>query len=262
MHTTRLATPADLTDCATVLAEAFADDPLMSAIWPDQTRRHRALPGYFKASLRHFHLPAGGVQLATDRDGHIGAVAVWDPPGHWDQPFTHTLRALPDLLPALRTRALAAISVRSELDTHHPHQPQHWYLANLGTTQRHRGQGYAAALLADRATTAPDLGQYLVCTRAENVSYYERFGFSITGTFQLPAGARPEMWAMWREPATKAPSGRARTTVRTVLAAEQRKQVQMSATGCRHIRTRAIAAPKLLPMTRCVEWANRVRSRY
>ncbi|GAB0103073.1 GNAT family N-acetyltransferase [Nocardia sp. JMUB6875] len=201
VHTTRVATPADLNSCATVLAQAFADDPLMSTIWPDPVRRKAALPGYFAASLRHFHLPAGGVQLATDREDRICAVAVWDPPGAWDQPITRTLRALSDLLPALRTRTAAAIAIRRALDERHPREPEHWYLANLGTAPTHRGQGYAAALLADRAETAPDRGQYLVCTKQENVAYYERFGFKVTGEFQLPLGAHPTMWAMWRNPA-------------------------------------------------------------
>ncbi|MEC3915943.1 GNAT family N-acetyltransferase [Nocardia sp. CDC160] len=200
MHTTREATVADLRASAEVLAQAFADDPLMAAIWPDPARRHAALPAYFAASLRHFHLPAGGVQIATDRDDRICAVAVWDPPGAWDQPLGQTLRALPDLLPVLRTRVPAAITVRRTLEQWHPREPAHWYLCNLGTLSSHRGRGYAAALLADRADTAPTRAQYLVCTRYENVAYYERYGFSVTGEFQLPLGSRPTMWSMWRDP--------------------------------------------------------------
>ncbi|MVU83431.1 GNAT family N-acetyltransferase [Nocardia sp. ET3-3] len=171
----------------------------MAAIWPDPARRYAALPAYFTATLRHFHLPAGGVQVASDRDDRICAVAVWDPPGEWEQPAGRTLRALPDLVPALRFRVPAAIAVRRVLEAHHPRDPRHWYLANLGTAKSHRGQGYAAALLADRADTAPNWAQFLVCTQQHNVAYYERHGFSVTEEFELPGAARPTMWAMWRE---------------------------------------------------------------
>ncbi|WP_324198465.1 GNAT family N-acetyltransferase [Nocardia brasiliensis] len=194
--TTRAAAPVDTGACARVLAEAFAEDPVMSAIWPDPRKRHRALPRYFAASLRHFHIPGGGVQVATDPDGHLGGVAVWDPPGQWDQPFSRTLRAVPELLPALGRRTRAAIAVRTTLDAHHPASPMHWYLANIGTSETHRGQGYAARLLSDRLAQSPDTAAYLVCTREKNITFYEHFGFEITDTFSLPVGDRPLMWAM------------------------------------------------------------------
>ncbi|WP_258079885.1 GNAT family N-acetyltransferase [Nocardia cyriacigeorgica] len=194
--TTRAATAADMTDCAQVLADAFRDDPLMSAIWPNPQQRHRALPRYFTASLRHFHLPGGGVRVATDPSGVIRSVAVWDPPARWDQPVSTTLRAAPDLLPALTSRTFAAITVRRTLDRHHPHQPEHWYLANIGTAPAHQGHGYATRLITDRLTSAPATPAYLVCTREDNIPYYQRLGFATTETFQLPVGARPTMWAM------------------------------------------------------------------
>ncbi|MFF3226992.1 GNAT family N-acetyltransferase [Nocardia suismassiliense] len=198
--TVRTATTAHIDACTRVLAEGFADDPVMSAIWPDQGRRHRAVPRYFATSLRHFHLRGGGVQIATDEHGELGGVAVWDPPGQWDQPFSRTLRALPELLPALRARTTAALAVRRALDEHHPRTPLHWYLANIATPVDRRGQGYAARLIADRLAGAPDTAAYLVCTREKNIRFYEKFGFAVRATFVLPTGANPPMWAMIREP--------------------------------------------------------------
>ncbi|WP_433654556.1 GNAT family N-acetyltransferase [Nocardia sp. CA-128927] len=198
--TTLAATAAHIDACAAVLAEGFADDPVMSSIWPDQNRRYRALPRYFAASLRHFHLPGGGVQIATDQHDHIGGVATWDPPGQWEQPFSRTLCAIPGLFPALRARTPAALAIRRTLDEHHPHTPRHWYLANIATPASHRGQGYAARLITDRLAGAPDTAAYLVCTREENIRFYERFGFTMSATFNLPVAAKPPMWAMIREP--------------------------------------------------------------
>ncbi|MEU1983279.1 N-acetyltransferase [Nocardia sp. NPDC019395] len=194
--TTRVATSSDVPEAAAVLAEAFADDPLMTAIWPDQRQRRNALPRYFTASLRHFHIPRGGVRVATGIDDTIAAVAVWDPPGQWETNLTTTIRALPDLLPALRTRATAAITIRRTLDQRHPHKPKHWYLVNIGTTRKSRGQGYAARLITERLTVETPTRAYLVCTHTDNVSYYNRFGFTVTESFALPTGERPTMWAM------------------------------------------------------------------
>lgn len=199
--TIRTATIADIPTCAKVLADAFATDPLMTALWPSADRRQRALPLYFAASLRHFHVPRGGVQLAADPNQTIGAVAVWDPPGQWEQTLTQTLRAVPDLWPALRSRTFAAIAVRRTLEQHHPHHPDHWYLANIGSSPSHRGRGYAAQLLANRLAT-PDTPAFLVCTRKETLPYYERHGFAVATEFTLPAGDKPTMWSMTRPPSS------------------------------------------------------------
>ncbi|MEU7219722.1 GNAT family N-acetyltransferase [Nocardia iowensis] len=111
-----------------------------------------------------------------------------------------TLRALPQLLAAFRTRTAAAIAIRRTLDEHHPLTPLHWYLANLATPDSRRGHGYAAQLITDRLATAPDTAAYLVCTREKNIRFYERFGFTVSATFNLPLGAKPLMWAMVRKP--------------------------------------------------------------
>ncbi len=38
---------------------------------------------------------------------------------------------------------------------------------------------------------------YLVASRRDNVPYYQRFGFEVTGAIVLPDGG-PTMWPMWR----------------------------------------------------------------
>lgn len=197
---TRPARVQDLEVCAQVLAEAFRDDPLMTSIWPDSRERYRALPGYFTASLTHFHLGGGGVQVATTDEGRIGAVAVWDLPEHWNLGVGRILRAVPSLLAPMRTRALAAIRVLRTLDTYHPHEPEHWYLANLAVSDEFRKQGFAAQLLNTRLAQCDTegVGAYLVATHKDNVGYYEKVGFAVTNTFTLPGNNA--MWSMWRQP--------------------------------------------------------------
>jgi hypothetical protein len=42
------------------------------------------------------------------------------------------------------------------------------------------------------------LGAYLESSKPENVPYYQRFGFAVTGQIDLPDG--PPLWPMWRAP--------------------------------------------------------------
>lgn len=197
----RPAALADVPSAAGVLADAFGDDPLMSSIWPDPSDRTRALPGYFATSLRRFHLPAGGVSLAADSDGAVAAVAVWDPPGHWHRSLLSTIQAAPALVAAMRTRLPAALAISRALEAHYPTQPA-WCLVNLGSTTTHRGRGHAARLVEQQLIHCDReaVPAWLVCTRESNITYYQRFGFTVTEKFQLPAGAKPPMWAMTREP--------------------------------------------------------------
>ncbi|MEW2015331.1 GNAT family N-acetyltransferase [Rhodococcus sp. NPDC076796] len=193
------ARPNDIDRCAHVLAEAFCDDPLMVGIWPRERARHTALPSYFATSLRHFHLSGGGVRYASTEAGEVSAVSVWDGPSLWKPPTATTLRALPGLVAALRARTAMALRIRAILDAHHP-VARHWYLANVGSATAHRGLGAAKELIADKLAQCDEnsLAAYLVCTDPANVTYYEKFGFTVSERFSLPNGSN--LASMWRSP--------------------------------------------------------------
>lgn len=82
----------------------------------------------------------------------------------------------------------------------HPEEP-HWYLGVLGSDPTFRGAGYGRALMDSRlahcdAEAAP---AYLESSKPDNIPYYERFGFVVTGELALPDGG-PTLWQMWRAP--------------------------------------------------------------
>ncbi len=186
---------------ARVLAEAFANDPLMASIWPDDHRRRAALVGYFTATMRHEHSRIGVVDYLADDAGHPIAVAAWDGPdrGNTMAGLGRTLRAAPRMLGALRGRLPAGISVRQRLDAHEPTDP-HWTLVNLGVAPVAQKQGHARTLLDHRLARidANLLPAHLICTRAENVALYRRFGFEVSDEFALASGA--PLWSMDRQP--------------------------------------------------------------
>ncbi|WP_216911673.1 GNAT family N-acetyltransferase [Nocardia noduli] len=154
---------------AQVLADAFADDPLMTLFWPDPLRRRQALP-YFWESRIASRLRRGLVDTVHDEAGDPACIALWEPE-HVESPIAKPFtllralgRGLPLALPAVR-----------RIDATRPRTP-HLYLAAIGTRPDLQGRGHASALLARRLTEEVPQA-FLVSTRFENVAFYERFGF-------------------------------------------------------------------------------------
>lgn len=202
----RAATKSDIPELARVLADAFFDDPVMVWMWPDPERRRRGLPRLFSVEIRHHHLAGGGAELAEDGDGAIRGAAMWDPPGGWKESALSSLLSLPGLVRAFGTRLGVGAAVSGTVEDAHPVDPVHWYLATIGTSSAGRGGGYGTALLRSRLDRcdADGIPAYLESSRKDNISYYQRFGFDVTGEIRIPDGG-PTLWAMWREPARANP---------------------------------------------------------
>ena len=189
----------DVPALARVLGRAFFDDPVMMWMQPDDKRRARALPRMFGAMVRHHFLAGGGVHVAR-RVGEVGAAALWDPPGRWQQTPSEELRMMPRLLLALGRRAGRGMSIAELMKRNHPEEP-HWYLAVLGSDPQVRGMGFGRELMQARLDLCDAEGApcYLESTKESNVPYYMRFGFDVTGELTIPGGG-PTMWQMWRPP--------------------------------------------------------------
>ncbi|MCX8557314.1 GNAT family N-acetyltransferase [Mycobacterium sp. SMC-16] len=196
---TRAATRADIGDLSQTLARAFADDPVMKWMMPDAQARRRRLPRLFAALTKHQHLDRGGVEIASSADG-IGAAALWDPPGKWQQTRGDELRTGPIMLWTLGTAVLRGQAAAELMKKHHPEEP-HWYLAVIGSDPTVRGGGFGQALMRSRLdrVDAEHAPAYLESSNPVNVPYYERFGFEVTGEMVLPNGG-PSLIPMWRQP--------------------------------------------------------------
>ncbi|MGI9125344.1 MAG: GNAT family N-acetyltransferase [Mycobacterium sp.] len=195
----RLGSRADVAALARVLGRAFHNDPVMQWLQPDPDKRLAALPGFFATVARHHFLAGGGVEVATSETG-IGAAALWDPPGHWAQTTREQITMLPAVIRAFRGRLGAARALAEEMKANHPEEP-HWYLAIIGSDPRVRGAGFGNALLRSRLDRCDDEGApaYLESSNPDNIAYYHRFGFEVTGEIVAPGGG-PSLWPMWRAP--------------------------------------------------------------
>lgn len=196
----RPATRADIADLSRVLGRAFYDDPVMSWLLPDPQARRRKLHKLFAALTRHHHLSRGGAEVASAGAAAIGAAALWDPPGRWQHTPVEELRAAPSLLLAFGTAVRRGARITEQMKRAHPEEP-HWYLAVIGSDPQVRGTGLGQALMQSRLDRcdAEHAPAYLESSNPDNIGYYQRFGFEVTGEIVLPDGG-PVMYPMWRQP--------------------------------------------------------------
>jgi ribosomal protein S18 acetylase RimI-like enzyme len=192
-------TRADLKTTCAMMARAFADDPLMTWIFPDEHMRRRRLPAFFAASMRSIGQPENGAELVVAGNSVVGC-AIWLRPGAWVPSGWQQLAALPGYIRTLGSRLSVASTSYGALATAHPPEP-HWYLAGIGTEPPLQRSGIGSALLRSRLSRCDAAGApaYLESSREENVGFYERHGFAVMRELRIPGGG-PVLWLMWREP--------------------------------------------------------------
>ena len=195
----RPASKADVRELSRTLARAFYDDPVMIWLLPDEKPRTAQLCRVFATMTRHHHLARGGVEVASDGPD-IGAAALWDPPNQWQETRRAQLAMTPTFLRVFGLRSMRGRAVQELMKREHPEEP-HWYLGVIGSDPAVRGKGYGQALMRSRLdrVDAEHAPAYLESTKADNVPYYQRFGFEVSGEIVLPDGG-PTMWPMWRNP--------------------------------------------------------------
>jgi ribosomal protein S18 acetylase RimI-like enzyme len=198
----RSAHKTDISELSHALGRAFYDDPVSEWIMPDARTRTANLRRFFATVTRHHHLAGGGVEVASD-GSTIGAAALWDPPGRWKQSSQEQLMMLPSFLLGFGFRLSVGRKLGDLLNRmkqQHPEEP-HWYLAVLGSDTSVRGKGYGHALMRSRLDRidAEHAPAYLESSKHQNIAYYQRFGFEVTGEIVLPDGG-PTLWPMWRAP--------------------------------------------------------------
>jgi GNAT superfamily N-acetyltransferase len=189
---------ADIGPASQMMARAFADDPVMRWILPDEPMRLRRLPKFFAVSMRGV-LRHGSSELMV-LSHRLAGCAVWLPPGRWLPSTWRQLAAVPGYARALGSQLAVASVTYHALAEAHPAAP-HWYLAGLGTDPPFQGTGVGSELIRARLARcdAAGLPAYLESSNERNVPFYERHGFRVTAELTVPAGG-PTLWLMWRDP--------------------------------------------------------------
>jgi len=189
MSTIRLATHADIARAARTACRAFADDPVMRWLFPDDDEYEKDHQQMFGGIIRRW--------LATDSlycTDDVTAMAGWVPPGRPE--FAADDSEPVSEHPEWRRNRFAAIGEAMEANT--PAEP-HWYLNMLATHPDWQRQGLGAALMQTVFEIAGDQGLpcYLETETLENVAYYRHHGFEVQSEWHLADGG-PHMWGMFR----------------------------------------------------------------
>lgn len=181
---------------AAALAAAFATDPPLSFLIPDERRREALLRRHFSASLP-LYAASGAIWTAADGT----AAALWVAPGGYPFRPTQELRVLPARLEVFGRWPRRGIGAQLAVDRHHPHDPPHWYLDYIGVEPAGQGRGLGSALLAPMLARCDTEGRgaYLNAGSPRSRDLYERHGFAVRSEFRLPFGG-PPLWRMWRDP--------------------------------------------------------------
>jgi GNAT superfamily N-acetyltransferase len=195
-HEVRRARRDDVDAMGRAMAKAFAHDPLMAWVLPDEARRVKNLTRWFASFYRSIGLKRREVYTTENVHG----VAEWAPPGEWKLSPRVVASAVPASIRWLGPGALRLVTAMNTLERKHP-TTEHWYLEGLGTDPSYQRQGIGGALMKPVLDRCDIQGvpAYLETQNPDNVPYYQRFGFKIADELDLPKGG-PHMWLMWREP--------------------------------------------------------------
>lgn len=181
-----------LTEASQVLARAFVTNPLhVAAFGSDQLAKNET---FFRTGLAVMK----GTKLAALEGSRILGLIHWVHSPDCQLSPLEKLRQAPAMIRGFELRSGVRISAwLSAWSKHDPKEP-HVHLGPIGVDPAAQGQHIGLRLMKlyceelDRTRQAG----YLETDRPENVTFYRRFGFEITGDV-LVLGVRN--YFMWRE---------------------------------------------------------------
>jgi GNAT superfamily N-acetyltransferase len=185
----RHAGATDARALASVLADAFYEDPMLSWLMPNDRTRRAQLRRYFGIELRHYTLPRGRVWTTAD----LAGAALTLPPRAWRAPTRVTLLEGS----AFPTHLVRAARVGAAIEWRHLRGP-HYYVRDVGVLPSRQGQGLGSALLRPTLERCDREGlpAYLEASSERNAALYERLGFRVTR--ELRVGGSPPLRLMLR----------------------------------------------------------------
>jgi GNAT superfamily N-acetyltransferase len=189
----RVARTDDRSAVVDTIVDAFASDPLVRWFFPgeDFERRAAAFFGY----LFDIRVGDGEVYVAD------GAASMWSPPGGVSMdPDEQDRLWRSDVVEGAGPGEIARIDAFDEAVDAVRLPGNHRYLGVLGTRPERRGLGLATAVLEPGLRGADREGMpcFLETGTAENLAFYERFGFEVLAETTVPDG--PVIWALVRRP--------------------------------------------------------------
>lgn len=187
----RPAEPEDLPLALRTLTRAFADYAFTRHVIAEEGHADR-IARFQELFLTRVGMPYGRVWVA---DGGR-AVSVWTTPEHDPTPGFAEIGPLLGELAG--DRAPHFESAEQALEPYRPKAPA-WFLGTVGVDPESQGRGLGGLVVRAGLDAAGAAGHpaFLETSTERNVAFYERLGFAVTGTVDLPDGG-PRTWAMSR----------------------------------------------------------------
>lgn len=181
----------------TVLARAFADDPLMVWFFPDEDVRPHATAALFGLFAEHY-LADGRVDVLSRPDPVGVAMWQWPSPEDVEDTGPEELPSVGGLMTALLglERAMEVGAAMGSLTELRPAAP-HAYLHLLGVDPSAARQGGGGEILERGLAAARDAGLVacLDTMNPVNLPFYEAHGFTVRHEVRLGSDG-PTSWAM------------------------------------------------------------------
>lgn len=189
---------------AEVLGRAFHDDPMSRYLVPDDAKRARLLPIFFSIQVQYC-LRYGEVYTNPGLDG----VACWLSPSNTVPTFGRLARVgvrSPGVRRVPCEFGLSGLrryldAERYSGDIHRRAAPElHWYLWIIGVEPACQGKGIGGLLMQPvlARASAQGLPCYLETNNADNVPFYQKYGFRVVSDGEIP-GRGLRVWAMLRK---------------------------------------------------------------
>ena len=166
---------------ADAIVAGHADYPSFRHLFPDASRRARALRAFFDATVGDGI--ANGLVLTIRHGRRVDATAVWLPPGAFPWSAWRKLRAVPAFVRVLMADPRSFIRfARLGSAIEHAHRDERsWYLVVLSVRPDCQRRGLGTRLIEPVLTRADQDGIPCRLETADpaNVAYYRRFGFNV-----------------------------------------------------------------------------------
>jgi ribosomal protein S18 acetylase RimI-like enzyme len=151
---------------------------------------------FYSLSAKKLYLPRGFGHVMQDGSGG----SLWLPPNVKKHiPLQNSMDIAYGMI---RHSGLGSIfrgmAFDDALGKKHPAEP-HFYLYAIGARQGMQGKGIGGQLMEAglEQADAQNMPAYLECSKEQNVSFYQRYGFEVVEKC-TPTKTSPPMWLMWR----------------------------------------------------------------
>jgi ribosomal protein S18 acetylase RimI-like enzyme len=194
----RALVPLELKGAAHLLSRGMRDNPVnVRAFGPQADRRRRAMARFFEPVVQGLH--TRGRIVGAFRGSVLAGVCGMAPPGRCQPAFAEKLGILPAVVLGNGIGVpLRVLRWTGEWARRDPAQP-HWHLGPVAVDPDLQGQKIGSAMLKDFCAQMDEGSalSYLETDKAENVRFYQRFGYTVVAE-ALVLGVRN--WFMLRRP--------------------------------------------------------------